>query len=157
MRAMVLFYLLITFLLSSCADCTSCEPFREEPKLKIRFFNLADKTRKVIIIDSVNQIYGQDVRFFQDTTYEYNFPLDMNRDTSVFLMVYREANNLDSFLTNKISVTYSRRFNRRDDNYILVESDIELLETDFAAAELICKDSTGNECISNEAVAKIFN
>jgi hypothetical protein len=143
--------------INSCNDCTNCEPFTEEPFLKIRFFNQVDSTKRVIIIDSINQLFVQDFRHFQDTTYEYKFPIDTHNDTSLYQMVYRDTTNLSTYLTNSITLIYDRQFIRRDDNYIIVEVNLESFTTNFAQFELICNDSTNVECISNEAVANIYN
>jgi len=148
---------LIIFGSSSCNDCTNCEPFTEEPFLTIRFYNQADSSKKVIIIDSVNQVLSRDLRHFEDTTYEYRFPLDMHHDTSVYQMVYRDTSNLSVYLKNEIRLIYNRKFLRRDDNYVIIECELDDITADFAGIELICKDNAINECISNEAVAKIYN
>ena len=152
-----IFLIVITFATSSCNECTTCEPFTEDPFLTVRFFNQADSSKRVIIIDSVNQVFGQDLRHFQDTTYEYKFALDMHHDTSFYQMVYRDTSNLTTYLANEIMVIYSRQFRRRDDNYVIVECNLDSFNTDFAEYELICKDTSNIECISNEAVAKIYN
>ena len=142
---------------SSCNDCSNCEPFNQEPYLTIRFLNKADSSQRIIIIDSLNSIYAKDVRQFQDTTYEYKFPLDMHHDTSVFQMVYRDTSDLENYLTNKVTLTYLRQFLRRDDNYIIVECTLDNFYTDFDSEALICKDDSEINCISNEATAKIYN
>lgn len=152
-----IFLIIIAFTTSSCDECTTCEPFTEEPFLKVNFFNQVDSSKRVIIIDSVNQVFSQDLRHFQDTTAEYKFPLDMHHDTSIFQMVYRDTSNLTTYLVNEITVIYSRQFLRRDDNYIIVECNLDSFSTDFAEYELICNDTSNIECISNEAVAKIYN
>jgi hypothetical protein len=158
MKGFVAILLIITaFTTSSCEECLTCESFNEEPFLKVRFFNQADSSKRVIIIDSVNQIFGQELKHFQDTTYEYRFALDMHHDTSVYHMVYRDTSNLTTYLANEIMVIYSRQFLSRDDNYIIVECNLDSFTADFAEYELICKDSSNIECISNEAVAKIYN
>ena len=72
-------------------------------------------------------------------------------------MVYRDTSNLSTYLTNNITLIYDRQFLPRDDNYIIVEINLESFTADFAKFELICKDSTNVECISNEAVANIYN
>ena len=150
--------LVIAFAASSCNDCTNCEPFTEEPFLQIQFFNLdSATTKRVIIIDSINQVYARDLRHFQDTTYEYKFPIDMHHDTSVYQMVYRDTSDLTTYLNNNITLIYTRQFVRRDDNYVIVQCDLENFTTDFTNSELICKDDSNIECISNEATAKTYN
>jgi hypothetical protein len=151
------FLFTILVMASSCNDCSNCEPFTQEPFLTIRFLNKADSSQRIIIIDSLNSIYAKDVRQFQDTTYEYKFPLDMHHDTSVFQMVYRDTSDLENYLTNKVTLTYLRQFLRRDDNYIIVECTLDNFYTDFGSEVLICKDDSEMNCISNEATAKIYN
>ena len=153
----VIILFLITMATFSCNECTSCEPFTEEPYLEIRFLNKADSSNLVIVIDSVNQVYAGDLRHFADTTYVFKFPLDMHHDTSVFQIVYRDTTDIDTKLTNEIRLIYRRQFIRRDDNYIIVECNLEELITDFFDAKLNCKDNATIECISNEATANIYN
>ena len=158
MKGLILLFLIAFVLLAgSCSDCSDCQPFNQEPYLTIRFLNQVDSSSRIIIIDSLNNIYAKDARQFQDTTYEYKFPLDMHHDTSVFQMVYRNTSDLKTYLTNKITLTYSRQFYRRNDNYIVVECDLNNFITDFDTDALICKDNFEIECISNEALAKIYN
>ncbi len=141
--------------LAGCNDCTTCQPFTAEPYVKIQFLQLQDSAKRVIIIDSINNIYTKEFRHFNDTTNEFKFPLDMHHDTSVFAMVYRDTDALDNYLTNTITLIYDREFFRRDDNYVVVRCYLKTLTTDFAADRLTCKDSL--TCISNEATARIYN
>ncbi len=158
MKGFVLLFLtFLAFNISSCDECNDCDPFTEEPFLKIRFYNQVDSSKRVIIIDTVNQLNVRDFRHFQDTTYEFKFPLDMHHDTAVYQMVYRDTSNLTTFLTNEITVIYSRQFLRRDDNYIIVECNLDSFTADLASFTLICKDNSTTECISNEAVANTYN
>ena len=153
----VILLFFIAFCMSSCDDCTNCEPFTEEPYLTIRFLNKADSSKRVIIIYSVNQDLGRELRHFQDTTYEYKFPMDMHHDTAVYQIVYRDTSDLAPYVRNNITLIYDRQFLRRDDNYIVVECNINGFTTDFGEYELICKDTSNIECISNVAIAKIYN
>jgi len=142
--------------ITGCDECTNCEPFREEPFLKVRFLNQVDSSNQDIIIDSVNQIYVKDIRHFKDTTFEFRFPLDMHHDTSVFQLVYRKTTDLTTYINNRIELNYSRDFIRRADNDVIVECDLEDYLTDFNNFQLFCK-TTEIDCISNEAIAKIYN
>lgn len=148
--------LLLVIAITSCSDCTNCEPFKEEPFLKIRFLNQSDSSKRRIIIDSVNQKYVKDIRHFMDTTFEYRFPLDMNNDTSVYEMVYREASDPTTYLNNRIELIYSRQFKSRNDNYLVVECYLEDYSSNFNSFQLFCKDNE-NKCLSNEAIAKVYN
>ncbi len=141
--------------LGSCNDCPGCEPFTEEPYVKVQFLNLADSSKRVIIIDSVNNTYTKEFRHFRDTTYAFKFPLDMHRDTATFKMIYRDNNAQDTYLTNTITLVYNREFFRRDDNYLVVRCRLQELISDFTAYGLFCQDSLN--CISNEATARIYN
>jgi hypothetical protein len=155
MAAIILFSAVLA--LGSCNDCTDCTPFTEEPFLKIRFFNGADNTKRIIIIDSVNQVGVSGFKHFTDTTYEFKFPLDMHHDTSVFQMIYRDTSDLVTPLKNNITVIYRRNFLRREDNYLIVEANLDSLTADFSKFELICKSESNTECLSNEAVANLYN
>ena len=141
----------------SCNECTTCEPFLEEPILQIHFLNAADSTDRTIIIDSINQSAGEDVRQFQEAASQYNFPLDMHSDTSLFNLVYRDLDDTINIYRNSIVLTYSRKFYNRDDNYIIVECNLNSFESDFLRDKLSCPDSTNVECISYEATARIYN
>jgi hypothetical protein len=152
----VILYIALAFSAISCDDCKDCEPFTQEPFLEVRFLNKTDSSKRIIIIDSVNQVYGKDLRHFKDTTSIYNFPLDMHHDTSVFQLVYRDTSALQTPLTDSIIIIYSREIIRREDNYFIVECDLDSFKA-FGEATLVCKDTTSSECLSNEAYAKIYN
>ena len=152
----IMFIIAITFGAISCNDCSDCEPFTQEPFLEVRFLNKADSSRRILIIDSVNLVLAQDLRHFNDTTDIFNFPLDMHHDTSVYQIVYRDTSDLQTRLSDKITLIYSREFLRRTDNYIIVECNLDSFIA-FGDFELVCKDTTNIECISNEAYAKIYN
>jgi hypothetical protein len=157
MRVLSLVLAILGIWVTSCNDCTNCEPFTEEPNILVRFYNLPDTTRRIIIIDSVNQVAAAGLRHFSDTTYSFKFPLDMNNDVSEFNLIFRDTANLESYLTNTITVTYSRQFIRRDDNYIVVECDISEFSSDYTGNNLECKETETNQCISNDAKASIYN
>ncbi|MEN8247312.1 MAG: hypothetical protein ABFS32_00140 [Bacteroidota bacterium] len=105
----------------------------------------------------MNLIDAKIFRHFQDTTYEFRFPLDMHHDSSQFNIVYHKLDSPLVYMNNKLSVYYNRGFARRSDNYIVVECDITNFTAEFGQEWLKCKDSTNLECISNEAFAKIYN
>ena len=157
MKGFLLLFIISAFSIYGCNECTDCTPFTEEPFLKIRFYNQVDSSKRVIIIDTVNQLYVQEFRHFQDTTSEFKFPLDMHNDTSVYQMVYRDTSDLSTYLTNEIKVIYNRAFLRRDDNYVIVECNLDTFITNFTMATLICNDNSTTECISNEAIANTYN
>ena len=152
------FYILLGLvgLQVSCNDCTSCgEPFTEEPYVLVRFFNAADSSNRVLVIDSVNQTPASGFRHFNDTTWEFKFPLNMHSDTSDFNLVVREASHLDSISYNHfIRFNYTREFVRREDNYIVSECNLVSMETSFNPASLICKEE--DKCISNNAKASFY-
>jgi len=152
----VILFIALAFSTIGCDDCTDCKPFTQEPFLEVRFLNKADSSKRVIIIDSVNQIYGKDLRHFKDTTSVFNFPLDMHHDTSVYQLVYRDTSALQTPYTDSIIIIYSREILRREDNYFIVECNLDSFLA-IGEATLICKDTTGAECLSNEAYAKIYN
>ena len=92
MVRIILFLLLsISALTISCDDCVNCEPFTQEPNLKVVFYNSIDSTNKIISIDSINQLDAKLFRHFSDTTNEFKFPLDMQNDSSRFDIVYHET------------------------------------------------------------------
>lgn len=147
--------IILLMFLGSCNDCTTCKPFTEEPFINLKFYHISDSTLRPIIIDSINHVYTKEFRYFKDTTAEFRFPLNTHADTSTFLMSYRNADTLEDSLTNTITLAYEREFVRRDDNYIVVRLNILGLESDFSGTVLSCKDST--QCISNEAIGRIYN
>ena len=158
MVRIILFLLLsISVLTISCDDCINCEPFTQEPNLKVVFYNGIDSTNKIISIDSINQLDAKLFRHFSDTTNEFKFPLDMQNDSSRFDIVYHEIDSVVNYQHNYLSVYYDRKFVNRDDNYIIVECDISNYYADFDQYVLKCKDSINVECISNEAFLKVYN
>lgn len=139
----------------SCSDCTNCEPFTEEPYVLVRFYNAADSSKRILVIDSVNQTPAAGLRHFNDTTWEFRFPLNMHEDISTFDIVARDTTDHDSIIYNHfIKFEYTRQFVRRDDNYIVTECDLISLEANFTGLSLICKEE--EVCISNDAKASLY-
>jgi hypothetical protein len=139
----------------SCDECSNCEPFTEEPFVLVRFYNAADSSRRVLVIDSVNQTPTAGLRHFNDTTWEFRFPLNMLEDVSDFNLVARDTSQLDSIPDNHfIRFNYTRQFVRRDDNYIVSECNLISLETSFSGASLVCKEE--DKCLSNDAKASFY-
>lgn len=156
-RNSLFIFIFISLFAFSCDDCVNCEPFTEEPYLKVLFINSSDSTEKVISIDSVNQFDAKEFRHFSDTTNVFRFPLDMQRDTSSFNLVYHKIDSVVAYQNNTLSIYYDREYVRRGDNYVVVECDINGLDFDFNKAILKCRDSSTVECISNEAFLKVYN
>ena len=158
MVRIILFLIIsLSVLTISCNDCLNCEPFTQEPYLRVKFLNSNDSTIKVISIDSVNQMDAKLFRHFSDTTYEFRFPLDMHQDTANFDIVYHKLANEVNYQRNSISIYYERNYIKRNDNYILVECDITESYVDSDQYILVCKDSSNVECLSNESFLKIYN
>jgi len=158
MRGFMTCILLMPFFLgTSCDECSNCKPFSEEPFITMRFYKQADSTERIIIIDSINHNYAKSIRHFQDTSYTFKFPLDMHNESSLFQIVYRDTSNLKTYLTNRVDISYSEQLMHRNDNYVVSVLNINNFTSDFAKYALICKDTSNIKCISNEAVAKIYN
>ena len=139
----------------SCNDCSNCEPFTEEPYVLVRFYSAVDSSSTNIIIDSVNQTPAAGLRHFQDTTYEYKFPLNMHEDISNFDLVFRYEANPDSVIYHSITFYYIRQFRRRDDNYVVSECNLTEIQSSIEAYNWVCKEE--EICISNEAKASFYN
>lgn len=158
--AAVKYFLYILFCLTvmniSCSnDCTSCEPFTEEPYVLVRFYNAADTSKRILVIDSVNQTPAIDLRHFNDTTWQFRFPLNMHEDVSTFDIVARDTSHLDSITYyHSIRFDYTRQFVRRADNFIISECDLTAMETDLTNDNLECKEE--ETCISNDAKVSLY-
>jgi hypothetical protein len=108
-----------------------------------------------MVIDSVNEIPTAGFRHFNDTTWEFKFPLNMHEDVSVFNLVARDTSYLDSITYyHTIRFNYTREFVRRDDNYIVAECNLVSMETTVIPATLVCKEE--DKCISNNAKASFY-
>jgi hypothetical protein len=118
---------------------------------------VADSSERIVTIDSINQAPSADIRQFIETSFEYQFPLDMHSDTSRYDLVYRDIDDTVTIYRNRIMLTYSREFLKREDNYIIIKANLSSFESDFLLDKLSCKDSTNIECISNEATARVYN
>ena len=154
MRSIILLLFIIGF--NSCNECTNCTPFTTEPYIKLHFLNAADSTNKIVIIDSVNHEAVHDSKFFEDTTYSYRLPLNMNFDESLVALAFRDTSNINIPLTGTLNILYERQFERRDDNYIIVDCFILNIEDNFPIFGLYCNDSTYINCRSNDVTAQIY-
>jgi hypothetical protein len=147
--------LLLGSLQVGCNDCSNCEPFTEEPFLTVRFYNAADSSRRVLVIDSVNQMPAAGFRHFNDTSWEFRLPLNMQEDFSEFNLVVRDTTHLDSInYSHFIRLDYERQFLRRDDNFIVTECNLTELFSNFVKDTLVCQEE--DKCISNHAKASLY-
>jgi len=141
--------------LNGCNTCTDCEPFAEEPFIKIRFYKIADSTANNVVIDSINHKWAGNFEYFQDTVNTYQLPLNMNKDVSKFIISYRDATDYTTYNTNSMEVSYQRIFFKRTDNTIIVKSEITSVSSDFNnSPNLLCANSLS--CNSNEAIYQIY-
>lgn len=151
--AVILLFLLA---LTQCNTCDDCEPFAEEPYLKIRFYKVADSSANVVIIDSINHVWAGNYSYYQDTVNTYFLPLNMNEDISNFVISYRDTTDLLSYLENNLEVTYQRSYLKRTDNNIIQACDILEATSDFNLKNLLCGDTLNINCISNEAIYQVY-
>lgn len=147
-------FVLIMALVVSCNNCTDCEPFSEEPYVKIRFYNAADSSANVVVIDSINHIWAGDLEYYQDTVHTYQLPLNMHEDVSNFTLTFRDTIDYATFLTKELSVSYTREYIKRPDNNIVVQNNISEITSNFNKATLVCGDSL--TCLSNDAIYQIY-
>lgn len=138
-----------------CNTCDECEPFAEEPFLKIRFYKAVDSTRNIVIIDSINHVWAGNYSYYQDTVNTYVLPLNMHENISDFMISYRDTTEMDKYLSNTLSITYQRTYLKRTDNYIIQQNLVSEVTSDFELTNLLCADSLQLICISNEALFQI--
>ena len=139
-----------------CNTCEDCEPSAEEPYLKIRFYKAADSSRNIVIIDSINHMWAGDYSYYQDTVNTYTLPLNMNQESSEFVISYRDTTDLSTMLTNTLNVTYDRYYTKRTDNIILQQLNIIEATSDFESKNLLCGDTLNITCISNDALYQVY-
>ena len=155
MKYVVYILFLLGAMQVSCNDCSNCEPFTEEPFVIVRFYHAADSAKRVIVIDSVNQLPSTGYRHFNDTTWEFRFPLNMQEDFSEFNIVVRDTAYLDSIsYKHFMRFSYDRQFVRRDDNYIVLECYLTNLESSINTNSLVCREE--DICTSNYAKASFY-
>jgi len=154
MQKLILLFGLI-LIINGCSNCSDCEPFAEEPFIKIRFYKIADSTANKVVIDSINHVWAGNFEYFQDTVNTYQLPLNMNEDISKFILSYRYVTDYTSSYSNSMEVNYHRTFLKRTNNTIIVKSDIISVSSDFSnTPNLLCADSL--TCNSNEAIYQIY-
>ena len=156
MQKLVLF-LVVTFVFMQCNTCNDCEPFAEEPYLKIRFYEAADSSSNVVIIDSINHKWAGNFSYYQDTVNTYLLPLNMNNRMSDFVITYRDTTDITTYLTNTLQVKYEIEYLKRTDNNIIIQSFITETSSDFTTKNLLCKDDPLNTtCLSNDAIFQVY-
>ncbi len=140
----------------SCSDCTNCTPFTTEPYMNLHFLSAADTSNKVVIIDSINHESVSGSRYYMDTTFFYNLPLDMNLDQSQVLLSFRDTTDMNTSLSGVIDIIYDRQFEKRQDNYLVVDCFVTSIESNFPIFGFSCSDSTYENCKSNYVTAQIY-
>ncbi|MCB0496476.1 MAG: hypothetical protein KDC79_10110 [Cyclobacteriaceae bacterium] len=153
MQKLALFFFVLIFFVS-CSDCTDCGPFASEPYMRIRFYHASDSSANAVVLDSINHTWAGNYENYQDTVHTYQLPLNMNDDFSDFTLTYRDTADLNTYLTNELSVSYTRTYVKQPDNTIEVECTINEVISNFIKTNLVCADSL--TCESNEAVYQIY-
>ena len=144
----------IVLVVWSCSDCTDCQPFAEEPYVRIRFYHAADSSANVVVIDSINHVWAGSFEYYQDTVHTYQLPLNMHEGFSDFALSFRDTTDYTTYITKVLSVNYEREYVKRPDNNIVVQSNISDMTSDFNKAILVCGDSL--TCNSNDAIYQIY-
>ncbi len=149
-----IFFFLTAF--TQCNTCDDCEPFAEEPYLKIRFYKAVDSSRSIVIIDSINHIWAGNYSYYQDTVNTYTLPLNMHETSSNFVISYRDTTDLSTMLTNTLNVTYERSYIKQTDNIIIQQLTIIETTSDFETKNFLCGDTLNITCISNESLYQVY-
>lgn len=123
--------------------------------MQLQFFNTSDGSPRIIIIDSVNYQSSSMSRNLDDTASTFQLPLNMNADMSVVSLVLRDVTDPSTSINGIIEVSYEREFERRSDNFIIVNCFVNNVEVNFPGLELYCNDSINQTCKSDGLTAKI--
>lgn len=150
-----LLIILIGIGLYSCNDCNDCGSFNTEPLMQLQFLNATDGSPRIVIIDSVNYQSSSISRTLDDTASTFQLPLNMNADMSVVNLVLRDTTDLLTSISGIIEVSYNREFERRSDNFIIVNCFVNDVNVSFQGLELYCNDSINQTCKSDGLTAKI--
>ena len=150
-----LIILLLAAATFSCNECDDCGSFNTEPLMNLQFYNIADGSSRVVIIDSVNYQSSAISRNLDDTASAFLLPLNMNSDTSVVNLVLRDITDLSTSISGMIEIAYSREYERRSDNFVIVNCYVNDVQVSFTGLELYCNDSINQTCKSDGLTAKI--
>ena len=148
-------FLVLILVFSACNDCSDCVEFTAEPLMNLQFLNEADDKAKVVIIDSVNNMSTQISRHLSDTSSFFQLPLDMNADQSSIFLEFRDATYDSLSYSGTLNIFYERVYERRNDNFIIVNCFINEITSDFTNLRLYCSDSVEQTCLNNDLVATI--
>ncbi len=154
----MLFFLLFIISFTQCNTCDDCEPFAEEPYLKLRFYKAVDSSANIIIIDSINHTWAGTYAYYKDTVNTYLLPLNMNEDESNFVISYRDTSDIKTYFTNTLRVLYERKYSKRTDNNIIIQTTIKKISSDFNLKNFLCKNDPTNttSCLSNDAIYQVY-
>jgi len=142
---------------TGCVDCNDCGVQKNDPKFTVQFFSYdTEKSTKINIL-SINQIASGEIEVIGDTLLsEYSFPLDMNSDTSCYLInSFKEEDTLmTNLFQDTLIMTYGREYVRSERDFILVIADsMKVYQHSFDSIRFSCNFP---DCINNEVVLKIF-
>lgn len=150
-----LIILAIALAVSSCNDCQDCVEFTAEPVMNLQFLNEVDDGAKTVIIDSVNFMSTSVSRHLDDTSSVFKLPLNMNADESEFYLVFRDATNDSLTYSGTLNISYERMYERRNDNFVIVNCLVNSVTGNFDNLSLYCADSVEQTCLSYDLTATI--
>ena len=139
----------------ACEESSPDMEYANEPYVTLRFFTKIDLQPANVGILEINEIFGDELIGFQDTTSEFLLPLSMNNDFSKFTITY--SHHADSTIhSDSMDVFYTRRIEITSETYVDVNCYYtQVLENSFDSLSLICKDTLGI-CKSNESVINVY-
>ncbi len=151
-------FLLFIISFTQCNTCDDCEPFAEEPYLKIRFYKAVDSTANIVILDSINHTWAGNYAYYKDTVNTYLLPLNMNEDVSNFVISYRDTSDINTFFTNTLTIFYEREYIKQTDNNIIIQTTIKEILSDFSLKNSLCKNDPTNttNCLSNDVIYQVY-
>ncbi len=149
---------MVPFMLLSVLACEESTPdleYANEPYVTLRFFTKIDLLPASVGILEINEISGDELINFQDTTSEFLLPLSMNDDFSKFIIIYSHPADSTIHL-DSMDVSYTRRIENTPENYVDVNCYFtQVLESSFDSLSFICIDTLGI-CKSNESVINVY-
>ena len=144
---------LASFWIWGCT-CNDCEIRKNEPLFSLEFYSIETNESLPVNFESINgvppsQIEAIDDEFLSD----YRIPLNMNDDSSWFVINSFKSNLPDLFI-DTLTLTYSLELFQTEKDFLQFRADsIMLISHTYDSASLIC----GNpDCTNAEVTLRLF-
>ncbi len=142
------------FFVALGCTCNDCEIRKTEPVFAVEFFSVQDNKPLNVSFESINGIPPGQIEVIRDgSASEYQFPLNMNEDSSSFVINSFQP-NLADLQIDTLALTYTLELFQTDKDFVQFRADSMTLKLHtYDSASFICAN---RDCTNAEVTLRLF-